>query len=127
MRKILLSIKPIYIEAIKSRKKQVEYRSWRPSCLVPFKVLIYATKPIGTIIGEFDVFEIYEDSKDNLWKKTKDIGGISYELFSNYFSNKNRCYAFQIDNFIEYKTPITLNSIGIQHVPQRFIFLDKED
>lgn len=125
MREILLSINSKHIEAIMNGQKQVEYRSWEPSCRCPFKVFIYATQPIGVIIGEFIVYEILEDSKDNLWEKNNDVGGISYDLYSNYFNNKNRCYAFRIDNIVKYETSITLNDLGIEKTPQRFIYLRK--
>ena len=65
--KALLSIKPEFIEKIFSGEKQVEFRK---SC---FKedvqtVVVYATMPVGKIVGEFEIETILSDSPEELWE-----------------------------------------------------------
>ena len=60
--KALLSIKPEFAEAIFNGKKRFEYRK------VIFKekvkyIQVYVTKPVGKIIGEFEIGEIVKDNQ----------------------------------------------------------------
>ena len=74
--KVLLSIKPQYAERIFAGKKKYEYRK------SVFKrddidtIVVYVTKPVGKVIGEFKIDEILEDTPNVIWKKTKSYSGI---------------------------------------------------
>ena len=67
--KVLLSIRPEYAEKIFNGKKKYEYRR------VIFKnrnihsIVVYATKPIKKIIGEFEIDEILSDRPNKIWEK----------------------------------------------------------
>lgn len=123
MREILLPIKSEYIDAIKRGDKIVEYRGWKPSCNLPFKVYVYNTQPIGLVVGEFTVNQIIEDNINSLWVKTKLIGGIDYGTFKSYFMHKSKGYAFCIDNFQLYEQPKCLDEFNIKKAPQRFLYI----
>lgn len=126
MRKIILSIKPQYIEKIKQGAKTVEYRTWKPSCDLPFKVYIYSTKPIGLVVGEFIVKDITAEPIDVLWIKTKSIGGIVYDSFRKYFQNSSIGYAFHIEDLTIYNNAKNLYMYGMSKPPQRFRYLNEE-
>ena len=57
MRKILLSIKPRYVEQILAGRKQVEYRKRIPQEDGVRQVLIYASHPLKKVVAEFTVGE----------------------------------------------------------------------
>lgn len=103
--------------------KLVEYRCWKPSCGCPFHVLIYSTRPVGIVVGEFSVYNVIEGTKDYVWKMTSDIGGVSEANFMKYFNNKEHCYAFLISNLHIYKKPVSLIHIGINNPPQKFLYV----
>ena len=48
-------------------------------------IVVYATKPLGKVVGEFEVDEIIEDTLDILWQETKRYSGISKKFFDEYF------------------------------------------
>lgn len=103
--KVLLSIKPEFVERIFSGEKVYEYRK------VVFKrrdiesVVIYSTMPEGMIVGEFEVGEI-ADNPTELWKKTKEVSGITKQFFDEYFLDKQVGYTIEIKKLIRYATPI---------------------
>ena len=83
--KILLSIKPEYAEKILNGEKHFEFRKKLPKNIAITKVVIYATKPIGKIIGEFEINRFLSTTPNELWKLTKDHSGIAKKFFDQYF------------------------------------------
>ena len=55
--KVLLSIKPEFVQEIFTGKKKYEYRKAIFTRSVD-KVVVYSTKPVGMIVGEFTVENI---------------------------------------------------------------------
>lgn len=100
--KVLLSIKPQFVEKIISGEKLFEYRKSVFKKKVD-TVIIYATMPIGKIVGEFQIDLILHASPQDLWEKTKEQSGISSDYFYNYFKHKEIAYAIKIKNVIKYQ------------------------
>lgn len=101
----ILSIKPEYAEAIFNGTKKYEFRK------VVFKkhvdkVKLYVSKPVGKIVGEFDVDGILEHSPEELWDKTSQYAGIDKESYLEYFKGKNLAFAIKIKNAVKYKEAI---------------------
>lgn len=103
--KALLSIKPQFVKEIIEGKKKYEYRKKIFKQEVD-AVVIYASMPVGMIVGEFTIGEIISDSPMKIWKATKEYSGISLEDYSKYFEGKKDAYAIQIKDFIKYEKPI---------------------
>jgi predicted transcriptional regulator len=104
--KVLLSIKPQFVEEIFNGNKKFEYRKniFRRKNIK--SVVIYSTMPVGKIVGEFDIEDILIDEPNSLWRKTKVHSGVSKDLYDNYFMNKDKGYAIQIKSFKKYDIPI---------------------
>lgn len=120
---ILLSIKPEYIEKIFSGEKRYEYRKNLPQKEIK-KVIIYATKPIGAIVGEFEVLQVLKLPPQELWIKTKAYSGVSEKFYQQYFLNKEIAYAFEITKAVKYLNSKPLSAIGIFiSPPQNFYYL----
>lgn len=119
----LLSIKPEYAEKILLGVKKYEFRK------AIFKkdvdtVVIYATKPIGMVIGEFKVDEILIDQPRKLWDKTKKYSGISQIFFDQYFDGRSQAYAIQIKNPFRYHKPYDLKKFLPKGIaPQSFCYI----
>lgn len=122
--KVLLSIKPEYVEKIFSGDKRYEFRKAVFKNKDVDKVVIYATKPVGKVVGEFDVGEIIKGSPDAIWDRTKTYSGITEEFFRCYFYGRDCAFAISVNNPSRYEKPFDLNHLLSNGVaPQSFCYL----
>ncbi|MGQ5112392.1 hypothetical protein ACSOV8_12365 [Bacillus halotolerans] len=107
-------------------KKKFEYRKQIFKRDDISSVVVYATKPFGKVVGEFDIETILIDNPDIIWTKTKDYSGITYKYFKNYFKGKRTGFAIQIKNFKQYDMPLDLNEFDnkIKVAPQSFCYTE---
>src|SRR5688572_2984637 len=82
----LLSIHPGYAEAIFEGTKRVEFRRWRFGVDVSV-VVVYATQPVGQIIGWFEVDGVDEGTPLSLWRRYSSCAGIDRASYLAYFEN----------------------------------------
>ena len=123
MTTILLAIKPEFADKILSAQKKFEFRRIMPRKPIN-KIVIYATRPVGHVVGTVNVRGIISGAHDDVWKITKNNAGITREFFDSYFCGRNMAFAFDLDNPIKYNTPKTLSDFGLRVAPQSFIYLD---
>jgi len=81
----LFSIKPCYSEKIYNKEKFVEFRRQNVNIDTNETCLIYTTAPVKKITGYFVVKKKLRLPLYKLWKLTKNIGGISKKIFTEYF------------------------------------------
>lgn len=125
--KALLSIKPEFAEKILSGEKRYEFRKACFSKNVQ-TVVIYATMPVGKIVGEFEVEKIIADAPVNLWEKTKEAAGISLDFFLSYFSGRDVGYAIKVKKTLRYKRPRDPYAAEPGFIPpQSFRYLTKKE
>lgn len=124
--KILLSIKPEYVQRIMDGTKKFEYRRRIFKRKNINTVVIYATKPVGKVIGEFKIKKVISDSPQTVWHKTHKYAGLNEEDFYKYFNGINEAFAIQISEFTKYNTHLDLSELedGNIRAPQSFIYLD---
>lgn len=123
MCRILLSIKPEYVDKILTGAKKFEYRKTR--CTRPVKtIVIYSTHPTRRIIGEATVQCILEGDKDTVWEQTKKEGGISKQFFDAYFKGRQTAVAYKLGPVKKYDNPMKLQDLGLKSAPQSFVYLD---
>ncbi len=124
MKKILLSIKPCYVAEILAGRKTVEYRKRIPQDDTVRQVLIYSSHPVKRVVAEFTLGGFLSGSPEWLWGQTSEIGGITKEVFAQYFEGKNIAYAYLIDNLhvFEYLRP--LREYGMEKGPQDFCYVE---
>lgn len=122
--KVLLSIKPQFVQEIFDGTKKYEYRK------IIFKnknvktIVIYATKPVGKIVGEFEIDRILVEHPSEIWKKTEKYAGITQAYYDEYFEGREKAYAIQIKSVNEYKYPICPFANNNDFVPpQSFKYL----
>jgi predicted transcriptional regulator len=122
--KILLSIKPQYADKIFAGSKRFEFRKAVHRNPNVKTVVVYATKPVGKVIGEFTVSEVHSDSPTRLWKKTKAHSGISEIFFKEYFAGRERGFAIEVGKTELYPTPLELVEVLPNGCPpQSFVYL----
>ncbi|BBB31183.1 ASCH domain-containing protein [Neptunomonas japonica] len=122
--KVLLSIKPEYVEKILDGSKRFEFRK------TDFKrdniktIVIYSTMPVGKVVAEFQIADVMSHSPDDLWEKTKDFSGISEEFFRSYFEGKEKAVAFEVGDLKIYDRPMNLCELGENiKAPQSYRYL----
>ena len=113
--KVLLSIKPKFVESIIKGNKKYEYRK------AIFKknvdtVVIYKTTPFCKIIGEFEI---------DIWQITQEFAGITQDYFDKYFYNRKIAYAIKIGNIKQYELE-PKDIIKQFKAPQSFMYWDVE-
>lgn len=109
--KILLSIKPEFVEKIISGEKKFEFRKTLPKREGVTTVVVYSTMPVGKVVGEFKVKDMLSYTPESLWEKTKDFSGITKHFFDEYFATKSLAHAFEIDTFNLYETPLGIAEV----------------
>lgn len=124
--KVLLSIKPQFVEEIISGRKKFEYRKRIFKKNVD-TVVIYSTMPVGKIIGEFLIDKIIDESIEELWNQTSEFSGISEGFFREYFNERQTGYAIKIKKFVKYKKPISPKDVLKNFVaPQSYMYVEND-
>ena len=122
MSKMLLSIKPEYVDKIVSGKKKYEFRKFH--CREGIDtIVIYATAPIKRVVGEVALLDIIEGNVEHVWHKTKDFGGILEKDYKAYYEGRTVAIAYKLGKVTLYDKPVGLKDLGLNYVPQSFAYI----
>lgn len=124
MCRILMPINPEYVDEILAGRKKYEYRKIKAKRNNIDKIIIYSTSPIMKVVAEVDIKEILEEDPEKLWEMTKNESGITKDFYNKYYKNKNTAIAYKLGKIRIYDKPKNLDDIGINYVPQSFVYLD---
>lgn len=124
MCRILMPINPEYVDEILAGRKKYEYRKIKAKRNNIDKMIIYSTSPIMKVVAEVDIKEILEEAPEKLWEMTKNESGITKDFYNKYYKNKNTAIAYKLGKIRIYDKPKNLYDIGINYVPQSFVYLD---
>lgn len=125
MSKVLISIKPEYVNRILNGTKKYEYRRMLAKKDVS-SLIIYSTWPVMEIVGEVEVVDTIEMAPSSLWEKTKKEAGISRKKYREYFKGRKRACAYVLGKVTKYESNKKLLDIGVQQAPQSFSYLTQE-
>src|SRR5574344_2833054 len=126
MKNIILPINPEYVDKIIKGEKNFEYRKKIPSETINY-VIIYETAPVKKIVGFAKVDYILKERPAKLWEKTMNAGCVKKDFFFSYFQNVDYGYALKFSKVYQLKRSQTLKSIGINYIPQSFVYYDRDD
>lgn len=129
---VLISIKPEWVGKILNGEKIMEFRKTIPNCELPCKYYIYATKPVGKVVGEFTLnywykfgLEVenngvhYVDTND--WQRYFEPkmsiasikrGCVPLDKLRKYLNGKDG-YALYIDDLKKYDQPKELSEFNL--------------
>ena len=124
MKKILLSIKPCYVAEILAGRKTVEYRKRIPQDNTVNQVLVYSSFPVKRVVAEFTLGGFLSGTPEWLWEQTSNVGGISKDVFDQYFEDKDITYAYQIENLQVFEQPRSLREYGLERGPQDYCYVE---
>lgn len=122
MSKILLAIKPEYVDQILRKEKLFEFRKRLPSQPVD-TIYIYCTAPVMKVVASVKVVGVIEGSPTAVWSQTKHAAGISRFHYREYFKGVKEAYAFVLGEINRFDSPVDLAQYGIQAAPQSFVYL----
>lgn len=123
---VILSIKPVYANAILEGVKTVEFRKRIFKKNVD-KIFIYSSSPTKMIVGYFTFSNIVEDTPENLWKTFQKVGGINKDDFFEYYKETEKGFGIVIKEVVKFeveKDPIEF--IENFTAPQSYVYLERE-
>jgi predicted transcriptional regulator len=124
----LLSIHPAYAEAILDGRKRVEFRRTRLARDVSI-VVVYATQPLGEVIGWFEVDRIVEGTPNSLWRHYSSCAGIDRASYLAYFEKATRAFGITVRKAVRLEQPMKLSELepnlrppqSYQYLPSRTV------
>ena len=123
MSRMLLSIKPKYVDEIIAGKKRYEFRKFH--CREGIDtIIIYATAPIKKVVAEVSLLDIVEGDVETVWKQTKLAGGITHKDYREYYKKRDTATAYHLGVVIQYDDPLDLSDFGLHYVPQSFAYVE---
>lgn len=125
--RVLLSINPVHVENIRLGVKIFEFRRRIFARRDIRTVVMYCTKPVGRLVGEFDIAKIHEDSPEALWISTAPGSGISKDFFDAYFEGRSKAFALEIGETRFYENPIEPTEwFGDFTPPQSYMYVPSQ-
>lgn len=121
--RVLLSIKPEFVERIFDGSKKYEYRKSIFKRSGVRAVVIYASTPVKRVVGEFLIEDILTDDIDTIWELTKNQSGITRTEFQLYFHQKTLANAIKIGAVTKYDNPMLLSDLNIENAPQSYCYI----
>ncbi|RPE02961.1 ASCH domain-containing protein [Candidatus Pantoea deserta] len=122
--KVLLSIKPEFAEKILDGSKKFEFRKGIFKNSKITTVVIYATMPVGKVVGQFQIDDVLSDNPESLWSKTKRYAGISKTFYDSYYQGRDKAFAIKIGHVERFSAPQPISSLGAGiKPPQSYLYL----
>lgn len=122
MSRMLLSIKPEYVNKIVSGKKKYEFRKFH--CRKDIDtIVIYATAPMKKVIGEVTILDVIEGDVEYVWHETRKFGGILKKDYKAYYKEREVAIAYQLGEVTIYDEAMGLKDFGLDYVPQSFAYI----
>lgn len=119
---IMISLEKSLIETIINDEKEVIFLKRLPVKPVE-RVLIYSTKPIGKVIGEFDLKSTQRLSKTKAWNTYGSRSIFKRKEFDKYFESSKDVKLLEISGFILYRKPKSLENYKMIKGPSGFTYL----
>ena len=122
MSKILMSIKPEYVDKIFSGEKKYEYRKRMCKEKIDM-IIVYSSFPIQKVVGELKIKQVLYDKKSIIWTKTNRYGGITKTKYDKYYDNCDYAVAYEIEKAILYDKQKDLKDFNVRTAPQSYVYI----
>ena len=109
---ILMSVKPEYLEKMKSGGKVLEIRRKFNSKWRGCRVTLYSTNPSKALYGYSTIENISKGNPEDIWGKYESDIGCSKEEFDNYTNSADQIYAIKLTGFQSYLNPLYIEQVS---------------
>ena len=126
-RALLVSIQPKYVDLILSGAKRVELRRRFDAGAAGCPMLIYATLPVGAVVGWTTVQTVQHLPLEELWSKVGDFAAVNRADFLSYFSGLTHGYGLELGSVERYRSQVSLSELRYIHSvspPQSYRYLE---
>lgn len=124
--RVLLSIKPKYVDKILFGEKKYEFRKIIFREEEVREMVIYSSSPMKKIVGICAIGSVIEDRPLLLWEMFKEQSGLSKEEFFTYFNGKERGYAIEIEEIKKFENPVDPREFNENFIPpQSFQYISE--
>lgn len=128
MRTLLLSIRPEYADQIFAGTKRVELRRVKPRVQAGDRAIVYQCAPTCALTGEFTVAGVVSDTPTEIWRRFRDVAGVSSQDFVSYFQGSPVAHAIEVRKPSVFAKPVSLSRLrellGSYSPPQSYHYLD---
>jgi len=121
--RVLLSIKPQFVDKIFAGTKKYEFRKSLFKKSGVKHVVIYASAPIKRVVGEFEIDDILSDDVDVVWNRTQKYAGITKSFYKLYFHERKTANAIKIGKIKKFDKTKPLSDYNIKQAPQSFCYI----
>jgi predicted transcriptional regulator len=97
---VLVSVHPTYARAIAAGEKRVELRRRFPMVKAGAWLVLYATLPIGAIVGMARSEGVDRLAPEDLWRQHQRVAGVSKEAFDAYFEGCAEAVGVRLGSFV---------------------------
>lgn len=131
--KLLLPIYPLYANMIINGEKQFIFRKKLWKNYKDYRtIIIFSSHPEKTAIGECDVEEIIEGTREYVWETCSKQGKCGYDkdAYDYYMRDLHTehnpiVYGIKINNVKVYDEPISYEEMGLNNCPLSYLYFKK--
>jgi predicted transcriptional regulator len=128
-RALLLSVRPRYAHAILNGTKTAEIRRQRPAVRSGTLVIIYATKPVGAIVGTARISGISSGKPADMWEQYQRSTGVTKAEYEAYLAGAETAYLLFLRRVQRLEPLLTLEQIRSATTfqpPQSYRYLNQD-
>lgn len=120
---LLISIKPIYADAIYRGLKTIELRKHLPVNFDGTTAFIYETSPICKVTGLFVIGGFISLPKAKFWDRFSNESYISKTDFDSYYDSCIVARGIYILDSMKFQTPMSVNAFLRNRPPQSWCYV----
>ena len=126
----LISIKPIFADAILSGAKTIELRRRIPALGIGTFLWIYATRPRAAVVGTAMVSAIIKGTPEEIWDACSDDAAIDRCTFDAYFDGSTSAFGIVLTEIVK-REPVGFEKLkeirGNFHPPQVLMRMTEQE
>lgn len=109
---VLMSVKSTFAQRIMSGKKTVEIRKRFPNKWSGHDVILYASQPIGALVGKAAIHNVTHGHPNDIWTQFESEIDCNRAEFDAYVGSSNEVAAIEINNLVRFQRSMPLKRIA---------------
>lgn len=109
---LVMSVRPSFAEKILNGSKPIEIRKHFPDKWANHEIALYATKPVGSLVGKAEVESVTRGQPAEIWSCFESKLGCSKLDFDAYVGDAEEIAAIRLRNVCAYHHPVRLDKMA---------------